>query len=181
MKGCSAGPISKDGKQPTNRSMKQCRIYASEEDNKNKRDSCYLEKERIKVQCPVVNRNSPPAEPVFGNNKFLYFYCRYPFELEMPEGCLDRKSGTNYFNQTNPNWRTNNARSVEDSFCENYIRRREQAREAKRRREEAEARAKRLQESLSRFRGLFSRSQKTTSRLQQQLDEANRKLQNCKR
>jgi hypothetical protein len=183
VKGCSAGPISKDGKQPTNRSMKQCRIYASEADNRNKRDSCFLEKERIKVQCPVVNRNSPPAEAYFEKDKFELFMCKYPFELGMPDFCVERKTATTYFNQKMPNWRTNKDRvkEVEEIFCENYIRRREQARvqanrlqQEQRRREQAEAARKKAEDDARK------RAQQA-SRLQQQLDEANRRLQNCKR
>jgi hypothetical protein len=158
-------------------------VYATEAENLSKRDSCYLEKERIKIQCPVVNRKSPAAEGYFDRNKFEFFYCKYPFELGMPDSCVDRKSGMNYFDRIWPNWKINKdwIKNVENTFCDTYIRRREQAQnEAKRlqeeqkRREDAERGRKKAEEEAK-------KRADEASRLQQQLDEANRRLQTCKR
>jgi hypothetical protein len=183
-KGCSAGPITPNGEMPKDSTQKQCKIYPTEDENRNKRDSCHIEKLRSKIQCPVVNRNSPPAEAVFGaGNKFDFFLCRYPFELGMPDFCVDRATGSQYMSRMIPNWRTSkqNVERFEEVMCERYIRRRQQVRaeaarlqEEQRRREAAEAARKKAEEDARK------RAQQA-SRLQQQLDEANRKLLQCKK
>lgn len=187
-KGCSAGPISTDGKMPMNSSAKQCKVYASEGDNKSKIDSCYLEKLRAKIQCPVVNGDSPQADMYIERNEFVAFRCSYPFELGMPQFCFEKQSAFDYLTKVfGPNWRTNDRISgVDEILCDNYIKRRNNAREEanrlqaeKRAREAAEAKAKEEAAARAAADALAQKRADEASRLQQQLDEANRRLQNC--
>lgn len=190
VKGCSAGPIREDGVAPTDPGQPQCKIYASETDNKTKRDSCYLEKRRSQIQCPVVDGQSPAAELQVNRNTNLFqmFACIYPFEPEIPNVAYEKSSLFEHMDATNPSWRSQSFAAVNDQTLENYIARRQKAQEEKRRleaerraREEAE---RRLRELQSRWDSLFARFRQSStdqSRLQQQLDEANRKAQECKR
>ena len=191
-KGCSASAILEDGKAPTDGTRAQCRIYTTEDENKRNLNSCYLEKERLKIQCPVVNGRSPQASMISDQvtKQFQMFSCQYPFELGMPDRCYDKKTFEVFMDSKNRNWRTNSimVADVNNQSCSNYINRRNQARDEmnraeaeRRRREAAEARARQAQASLARFRSLFQRQQQTTSRLQQQLDIANRRVQNRRR
>jgi hypothetical protein len=191
-KGCSAGPISPDGKMPTDGSAKQCKVYASEEDNKANRDSCYVEKMRAKVQCPVVNGASPDATLYPDNRdptKFLLIECRYAFELGMPDFCAERSTLEQYFTRMDPNWRTNPRFSefIQGLSCENYIAKRAAAREEanrlqaeQRAREAAEKATKAAEEAKAKAEADMKKKADEASRLQQQLDEANRRLQNCR-
>lgn len=193
LKGCSAGPIVADGSLPKDGSAKQCKVYASEVDNKGKADSCFVERMRANIQCPVVNNYSPSptlqAESWRDKSMLAFFTCNYPFELGMPDMCYDKKSVEMFWDRVAPNWRTQSGYSQWLSFasCDNYINRRNQsqteanrlqaeqaAREAaeKARREEEERRKKAEEDAKKRA--------EEASRLQQQLDEANRRLQNCR-
>ncbi len=192
-KGCSAGPILKDGKMPTDGTAKQCKVYVSEELNKTLADSCYVEKLRSKVQCPVVNGNSPEATLYLDDRdkrKFGLIQCQYPFELGMPTFCADRSTLEQYFTRLIPNWRTDSRmdENVKLYACENYIARRNNAQaEAnrlqaeQRAREAAEARAKTEAEARAKAEADAKKRADEASRLQQQLDEANRQLQSCKK
>ena len=190
-KGCSEGPISTDGKMPMDNTKKQCKVYASEEDNKTWANSCYIEKLRAKVQCPVINGTSPEATLYLDDRdktKFGLIQCVYPFELGMPTFCADRSSLEQYFTRLNPNWRTDSGMSQNVNLysCENYIARRESAREEANRlqaeqkaREAAEAKAKAEAEARAAAEANAKKRADEASRLQQQLDEANRRLQSC--
>lgn len=192
LKGCSAGPILKDGKAPQSGTAKQCKIYPTEVENLTKTDSCYLEKERIRIQCPVVNRSSPTAsmqvDPV--SKKFQYFFCQYPLELGLPDKCFDKKTFYLHYDATRRNWRTEKGtfELAQKNICDNYIVERNKAKELndrlereRREREAAQARLRALQSRFNSFMNLFKRNQQNSSRLQQQLDEANRKAQQCKK
>jgi hypothetical protein len=192
-KGCSAGPILQDGTLPKDGTAKQCKIYPNEDDNKTKTDSCYIEKERSKIQCPVVNGNSPPAtfrmdwrDP----SKFIFFQCEYPYELGMPSQCFDGKTLQEFATKLYPNWRTNSSwvTQINSLSCENYITQRESARneatrlQSEQRAREAAEKARREEEERRRkAEEEATRRAAEASRLQQQLDEANRRLQNCRR
>ncbi len=189
-KGCSEGPISTDGSIPTNGTAKQCKVYASEEDNKTWADSCYVEKMRAKVQCPIVNGNSPQATLYLDDrdkNKFGLIQCQYPFELGMPTFCADRSSLEQYFTRLFPNWRTGRmSNDVNEYACENYIARRNNAQSEANRlqaeqkaREAAEAQAKAAADAQAKAEADAKKRADEASRLQQQLDEANRRLQSC--
>lgn len=189
-KGCSAGPITNDGKLPKDGTAKQCKIYASEGDNKARIDSCYLEKQRAKIQCPVVNGQSPQADMYSERDEFVVFRCSYPFELGMPQFCFEKNSVYDYFRKIfGPNWRTDDKiRGVDDILCDNYIKRRNEAREEanrlqaeKKAREAAEAKARAEADARASAEALAKKRGDEASRLQQQLDEANRQLQKCKK
>ena len=187
-KGCSEGPISADGKRPTDGSKKKCTIYPTETDNKTKPDSCYLEKERSKIQCPVVNRQSPQAMMQVNptTKAFQYFYCQYPFELGIPDKCMDSTTFTAYYTTVNPNWRTDShaSQQLKESLCSQYIATRNRAydmlrklEEERRAREAAEAKTRKVFSLFSKLKSLFTQSKAQASRLQLQLDVANRKAQ----
>lgn len=189
-KGCSAGAILEDGTLPAEPTKPKCKIYQSEEDNRTMKDSCYLEKERLKITCPYVNGQSPPTELQVNRatQRFEMFFCQYPFEPEIPNLCYDQTTLFSYMDKTRPSWRTSSFQGVNDQTCANYIVRRQNAllekqrrEEERRKREEAERRLRDLQNRWNNLFARFRRSSQDQSRLQQQLDEANRKAQECKR
>ena len=188
-KGCSVSGISLDGKQPMDGTLKKCKVYSSESDNRSKIDSCYTEKRRAKIQCPVVNSQSPEAIVYEDRqSKKLLFRCDYPFELGMPSFCFEKSSVYEYLDSVFPGWRSSTLISgVDDVVCDNYIRTREKARaEAnrlqaeQRAREAAEAARKAAEDARARAEADAKRRADEASRLQQQLDEANRRLQRCR-
>lgn len=193
LKGCSSGPITEDGKQPKDSTSKQCKVYVSETDNKTKIDSCYTEKQRVKVQCPALNGTSPSAalyKDWRDSTKYIAITCDYPFELGMPTQCFERKSVELFFDTFNPNWRNSapNVDWVKLNSCENYISRRESSRQEanrlqaeQRAREAAEAKARAEADARARAEADARRRADEASRLQQQLDEANRQLRTCRR
>lgn len=187
IKGCSVSPIQRDGKQPTNGSLRKCRIYATQTDNQTKADSCYLEKERLKIRCPAVNGRSPVPEmrKTPNTNNFELFFCQYPFEIEIPDRCVDEKTAFAHMDRTNPSWRNSSTQveSLRLQSCRNYISERNKAFDRKRRLEEerrrrlaAEERARKAERAASWFRGLWNKIRGAASKLQQQLDDARRKL-----
>jgi hypothetical protein len=188
-KGCSAGPISKDGKMPMDGSAKQCKVYASEEDNLSKTDSCSVEKMRAKIQCPVVNGRSPEASTLLDSfSKKILFKCEYPFELGMPDRCFEKTSLFSYFDKVWPSWRSSGRfEDINAYTCDNYLAQRELARAEANRlqaeqkaREAAEAARKAAEAAKAKAEADAKKRAEEASRLQQQLDEANRKLQQCK-
>jgi hypothetical protein len=194
VKGCSAGPIVVDGSLPKDGSARQCKVYDSEQENKTKADSCYIEKMRARIRCPVVNNQSPTAllNRMWwkDNSLFAFFTCDYPFELGMPDKCWDRTSIESYFDQAIPNWRTQQFYMdwLNKHTCGNYINLRNASREeanrlqAEKAAREAAERARREEEDRRRKAEEDARKKADeASRLQQQLDEANRRLRNCKK
>jgi len=190
IKGCSAGPIVADGSVPKNSTAKQCKIYMSEADNLRKLDSCYIEKLRAKVQCPVVNSQSPSAnlmpESWRDPSALALITCNYPFEIGMPDMCFDRQSVELYWDRNEPNWRSrsNYIQWLNEISCENYIRKRNASREeanrieAERRAREAAEQARRQEEERRKRAEEEARRQaEEARRLQQQLEEARRKSQ----
>ncbi len=187
IKGCSAGPIQRDGKLPTNPSLRKCRIYATLQENKTKADSCYLEKERLKIRCPTVNgRSPPPAARITPNtNNFELFFCQYPFEIEIPDRCVDEKTAFDYFDRTSPRWRNSSTQveALRSQSCKNYISERNKAFDRKRRLEEerrrrlaAEERARKAERARDWFKNLWGKVRSQASNLQKLLDDARRKL-----
>lgn len=189
IKGCSAGPITKDGKAPAQATRPKCRVYEKETDNRTKADSCYIERQRLRIRCPVVKGQapSPSANVTQATNTFNFFFCQYPFEPNMPDRCTDKNTIYAYMNRVNPSWRTqaSTTGSINDQLCSNYINARNMARERanrleaeRQKREAAERERNRLQSRLARFQSMFRKNQQDSSRLQLQLDEANRR---CRR
>ena len=188
LKGCSAGPIVTDGSLPKDRFARQCRIYPSEEDNRRKADSCYVEKLRTRIQCPVVNSQSPsPTLQRWSwqdNSLLAFFTCNYPFEPNIPLLCYDKSSVEKYWDMAVPNWRTTPGypQWLQLNSCDNYIQAREEARREaerlereRRAREEAERRAREEAERRRRAEEEARRREQESSRLRQQLEEANRR------
>jgi hypothetical protein len=191
-KGCSAGPILADGKMPSDTTAKQCKIYASEEDNRTKLDSCFVEKQRVKVQCPAVNMVSPSAK-LFTDyrdpTKYLAITCDYPFEIGMPIQCFDKASVERALDSLFPNWRSNSFQVdwVNTNSCTNYLNLRESSRDEANKLKEEEKKRKEAQEAANASNKAREQAEaevkkraEEASRLQQQLDEANRRLQQCK-
>lgn len=172
-KGCSAGAISQDGMRIVDAKAPQCRIYPTEALNQTKPDSCSLEKQRLKIQCPVVNGKSPVpiARINKDTNTFELFYCQYPFEAEIPDRCLDQVTSQLYFDKTNPNWRTNSVlgQSVRNQFCGNYTKEREKAKERLRQLELERQKRLAAEKENQRLQNLLKNSKSMISRLQQQL------------
>ena len=189
-KGCSAGAITEDGKMPKDTLSKQCKIYTSEEDNKTKPDSCHNEKLRALFQCPVVNGSSPtPSWSLDTPDTVAYIKCDYPFELGVPQTCAEKTTLEAYATKRNPNWRTSTLASsqVNELSCDNYITLRNSSAAANNKletemkaRADAEAAAKASADARAQADAAAKKSAEDASRLQQQLDEANRKLQSCK-
>ena len=190
IKGCSAGPIVQDGSVPKDRLARQCRIYPTEADNLRKADSCYVEKLRSRMQCPVVNSSSPSPNlqrlSWIDNSLFGFFTCNYPFEPNMPIVCYDKTTVERFWDEYAPNWRTNIQYSewLRQNSCENYLSNREGSRreaerlEAERRAREAAERARREEEERRRRAEEEARRRaEEARRLQQQLEEANRRQQ----
>lgn len=189
LKGCSESGISPDGKQPTDGTKKKCKIYPAESDNRSKIDSCYTEKRRAQIQCPVVNSQSPEAIVYEDKGtKKLLFRCDYPYELGMPSFCFEKTAFYDYLDTNNPGWRSSNwVSGVNDALCENYLATREKMRaEAnrlqaeQRAREAAEAARREFERKWNQALQDLRRRREESSRLQQQLDEANRRLRNCR-
>lgn len=190
-KGCSAGPITADGKMPTSSTERQCKVYASETDNTTKLDSCYVERLRSKIQCPVVNGQSPVAKlytDFRDSTKYLAITCDYPFEIGMPTQCFEKASVERALDSMDKNWRTNSNQVewVNTNSCDNYINRRNSSRDEanrmqaeQRAREIAEEARRKEEEARRAAEELAKKRAEESSRLQQQLDEANRRLQSC--
>jgi hypothetical protein len=169
---------------------KQCKVYNSEGDNTAKLDSCYIEKLRTKIQCPVVNGSSPEAtaQPDYSDrSKLMFFQCQYPYELGMPDRCFEKKSIYAYADRAFPGWQTRGTDHLDNQLCDNYIKRREESRAEANRlqaeqkaREAAEAKARAEADARARAEADLKKRMDEASRLQQQLDEANRRLQSCK-
>jgi hypothetical protein len=189
VKGCSSSPITKNGAQPKDSLQPRCVVYSSESMNRGTANSCYLEKERAKIQCPVVNGKSPAARASFLGGKPVFF-CEYPFELGMPDKCYDKVTFEGILNESYPNWRTDKGYSdaIHRLVCSNFIATRAMARDdANRLQAEEKARAatevarKAAEDARMKAEELAKKKTEEASRLQQQLDEANRQLRTCKK
>ena len=188
MKGCSAGPIVANGTVPKDKGAKQCIIYPTDSDNLRKADSCYVEKMRTRIQCPVVKSSSPSPNlqrwSWKDNSLFAFFTCNYPFEPNIPIVCYDRASVEKFWDDSVPNWRTNIQYSewLRHNACDSYLKTREDARkeaerlEAERRAREAAERARRQEEERRKKAEEEARRRADEARrLQQQLEEARRR------
>lgn len=158
-KGCSASGIVEKGNAPKTHGQKRCSVYNTEAQNRFYADSCYLEKERLKIQCPVINGKSPEAiAQIDGKtNTFNYFYCSYPVEPDnTPAQCNDEKTIKAYYDHTRPNWRTTSPIEVEDALCKNYIVRRQKYKEEQRRLEEERRKVNALKKAIEEAKKKFS-------------------------
>jgi hypothetical protein len=105
----------------------------------------------------------------------------------MPDRCFEKNSLYSYFDKIFPSWRSSEVVNLEPYICENYIAEREKARgEANRlqaeekKRKEAEAARNAAEEAKAKAEADARKKADEASRLQQQLDEANSRLKNCR-
>jgi hypothetical protein len=154
VKGCSASPVQEDGKQPQNMSLPRCRIYYTDEENQSEMDSCFVEKEKRKVQCPVYPGYTSVVDKVaMPNGKFGSYICLYTNNYGDRRSCNDESSFVKRLDRENPNWRNNKFlfTVIENISCRTFLAReeaRKRAEEERRRRERAE---RELRESRSRW------------------------------
>jgi hypothetical protein len=145
-KGCSASPTNTIGSQPENGSMPRCIIYPTEKENREKADSCFVEREKLNVKCPVYQGNKGVASVIRNGNTFSYYVCRYTIPGQLAKQCNEDKTSGEYLKKYDPNWRNRaNVQENLDLFCSNFVtaeRRKEVERqrieEEKRKREQAE-------------------------------------------
>jgi hypothetical protein len=161
-KGCSSSITVEDGSRPSNSSASSCRIYPTEKENRENKDSCFIEKERLKIQCPFLaghtNRISVNTYNEGGKEKFGSFVCVYSNPIGELKSCNDEKSLLSFWDRTDPNWRQNNSKysQLNSISCKTFLER-ERQRELERQRAEAERRKReeaerRHQEEIRRMR-----------------------------
>ena len=123
-KGCSESPPLVDGTGPSNSSAPKCRVYNTPDENKRLPDSCYVEKLKGKIRCPVLS-DAVTTDIRIANgygNKFAFFYCLYTSNTGIPSFCGDDKTYSKYLDEIAPNWRTSNwASQTIESMCSNFI------------------------------------------------------------
>jgi hypothetical protein len=174
--GCSASPVREDGSNPQNMGSPRCRIYKTENENRTKMDSCFIEKEKIKIRCPphfvsgFTSTVDKVPVTVRGERQFGFFVCNYVNPMGQRTSCNDDKTVLSHWDRENPNWRTNRSRYtlLESISCRTFTER-ERVKEMERRRleelrrqaEEARRRAederRRREQMGNRFRGFFDR------------------------
>lgn len=207
-KGCSASPPLETGITPQNSASPKCRIYATDRENRENADSCFVEKERLKIQCPPFQNYSSTVEKVSvreGNvDKFGSFVCSYRNSLGQRNSCNDEKSLLALWDRQNPNWRTdtNRYKQLEQISCRTFLERERQKElerqriEAARRKAEEERRKREAAErNLSRFKGFFAnwrrKAEEAAARArraaeeqrraaQRRMDEMRRRLAGCR-
>ena len=186
-KGCSASAPVEDGSGPRNISANRCKIYNTERENRSRPDSCFVEKERLKVRCPPFAGYTSRVEKVMikegGVDAFGSFVCSYVNSLGQRNSCNDERSLLAMWDRQNPNWRTDRTRytQLENISCRTFIdreRRKEMERqriEAERRRAEQERRKREAVERQFRgFRNFFARFRENARRA---AEEARRRSQ----
>jgi hypothetical protein len=178
-KGCSESPTLTDGTGPSDSSAPKCRVYNTPDDNKSKPDSCYVEKLKGKIRCPILS-DAASTEIRIANgygNKFAFFYCIYTSNVGIPSFCGDDKTYSSYLDVVAPNWRTSQwASQTLESMCSNFIEARNRnSREAQNRRLEDERRKREQTEKELRD------AQERNAKLQSQWQAALNDAKSCKR
>ena len=123
-KGCSSSRPIADGTAPSNRSLPRCRVYNTSDENTTAQDSCYIEKLKQRVRCPVLSDASSTEVKVATNgNNYAYLYCFYTSNTGIPSFCGDDKSYTSYLDKIMPNWRTSPywGPQLQESMCSNFL------------------------------------------------------------
>lgn len=155
-KGCSVSPVSTDGTQPRDAQAKKCILYANERDNLTKEDSCFIEKEKLKTTCPVVDNQRVSPSLYIVNKEVQSFKCTYKVEPDnLPYECFDDSSYTRYVNMYNPAEKPQLEGMRLNRFCSTINERRAQIREEKRRREEEERKQRDILEQMKKVQGFF--------------------------
>lgn len=135
VKGCSASATTQDGKSPSNPGARRCRIYPTERENREKADSCYIERESLLLKCPLYKNVRGKGQIQKSGNRFEYYFCQFNIPGQVVERCVDDKTATQYLKLYNPNWeQRSDAQEKRDNFCSNFV-------EAQKRREEARRKA----------------------------------------
>ena len=178
-KGCSASPPLPDGTGPSNPSVPKCRVYNTPDENTTIQDSCYIEKLKQKIKCPVLS-DAATTEVKIANsytNKFGFFYCLYTSNTGIPSFCGDDKSYTSYLDSVVPNWRTSSwsAQTLE-SLCSNFLdARNTNSREAQKKRLDDERQKREAAEKA------LKDAQDQNAKLQTQWQAAVADAKSCKR
>ena len=165
-KGCSASQTKEDGSAPVDTSARRCVIYNTEKENRENPNSCFVEKERLKIQCPPFSGYTSRVENVLfkqeGVDKFGSYVCSYSNPMGQRNSCNDEPSLINMWDRQDPNWRLNKSKYTElnNISCKTFLER-ERQKELERQRLEAERRRteeerKKRQAVESRFRNLSS-------------------------
>lgn len=193
-KGCSVSNIKEDGSSPQAITASSCVIYASEKENREMPNSCFVEKERLKVKCPPFAGYTSRVENVLvkkgGGNRFGSYVCSYTNTLGQRNSCNDEKSLIAMWDREDPNWRINSGKytQMREISCTTFLDR-ERKKEMERQRLEAERRRadeekKKREAAESKFRGLqgfFNRfkrqAQEAAARAKRAADEQKRKSQ----
>lgn len=191
-KGCSSSRIEEDGSKPKVISASNCKIYPTEKENRENSDSCFVEKERLKITCPTFpGYTSKIEKTTVSGNKFGSFVCTYSNPIGQRNSCNDERSLIALWDRTNPNWRMETARytQLENISCRTFLDR-ERKKEMERQRIEAERRRadeeRRKREAMAnRFRGFFNRfrqqSQTAINRVRQFAEQQRRRAEEQKR
>lgn len=175
--GCSASLIEENGSKPKNAASARCRIYKTERENREMRDSCFVEKGRLAVRCPVYTGYTSKVELVNQGDKFGSYVCSYVNPLGQRNSCNDEKSLLAMWDRTSPNWRMDTTKytQLENLSCRTFIERERQKEMERQRieaaRRQAEQERQRREAMANRFRGFFNRfkqqSQSALNRLRQ--------------
>lgn len=193
-KGCSASQIKEDGSAPVNLSSPRCVIYNTEKENRENPNSCFVEKERLKVRCPPLPGYTSRVENVLmkqaGVDKFGSYVCTYSNALGQRNSCNDEPSLIQMWDRQNPNWRMNKSKYSElnNISCKTFLERerqkelerqraeaeRRRAEEEKRKRQAAESKFRNLQSFFNRFK---SSAQNAANKAKQALEAEKRKSQ----
>lgn len=116
IKGCTLGKRTADGKAPLVASQPKCTIYATQNDNLNKLDSCDNIKERDLFKCPGGSKGNL-VSTVAG--KPATVLCSFSNQTDpQPITCFSDNSLTNFLISYYGNdWRKNLNRDTKLSFC----------------------------------------------------------------
>lgn len=121
-KGCSTSQTNKQGNAPSNTGARRCVIYPTDRENREKADSCYIERERLKTRCPVFRGVRPNAQTIQNRNVFSYYQCSYNISGQLPLSCFEDRTSKEFLTRTNPNWSTqSNVQATQDNFCSNFV------------------------------------------------------------
>jgi hypothetical protein len=207
-KGCSAARTKEDGSGPETLTAARCKIYSTEKENRENPDSCFVEKERLAVQCPPFPGYTSRVENVLvkqaGVDKFGSYVCTYSNPLGQRNSCNDEKSLIAMWDRQDPNWRISSGRyaQLEQISCKTFLERerkkeeerlrieaeKRRADEERRKREAAEKKFTNLQGLFARFRRQAQEAAERARRAaeeqrraaQRRAEELSRRLRGCK-
>lgn len=174
-KGCSQSASKEDGRNPVNSALPSCRIYPTERENREQSDSCFVEKEKLKVQCPAypAYRNSIEKVSTVGG-KFGSFVCVYTNTIGDKRSCNDEKSLIAMWDRENPNWRTDRNRfaQLNNVSCRTFTDRETERKRVEDLKRQVEEEKRKREEQANRFRSFFS---SWRTRMQKASEDAKRK------